>query len=175
MLRVLAAVCLGIATGRRIGGLLAIEVEHLDLDRQELRVPKEKGSMGRVLPVAEWAIAVLRAYLRDARPLLDPRGDQPWLFVAAQGAFTRTALMDALEQLVARTMAENEDLDELPRKTITWHSLRVSFATMLFAGGCPIRSVNELMLHRSLNTTARYTPIPIDTMHQIWRTANPRP
>ena len=173
--RVLAAVCLGLATGRRIGGLLAIEVEHLDLERQELRVPKEKGSTGRVLPVAEWAIAVLRAYVRDARPLLDPGGDQPWLFVGGRGVLTRTALMDALQQLVKRTVVENEDLDELPGKNITWHSLRVSFATLLFTNGCPIRSVNELMLHRCLSTTARYTPIPIEDMHQVWRSAHPRP
>ena len=46
---------------------------------------------------------------------------------------------------------------------------------MLFGNGCPIRSVNELMLHRCLSTTAKYTPIPIEDMHQIWRTAHPRP
>ena len=76
---------------------------------------------------------------------------------------------------MARTIAANSDLTDLPRKTITWHSLRVSFATLLFSNGCPIRSVNELMLHRCLSTTARYTPIPIEDMQVVWRTAHPRP
>ncbi len=173
--RVLAAVCLGLATGRRIGGLLNIRVDQLDLDRQELRVEREKGATGRVVPVAAWAIAVVRAYLTGARPLLAADRDLPWLFVGDTGAFARSALMDALEDLVARTVSTNPDLEELPQKTITWHSLRVSFATLLFANGCPIRSVNELMLHQCLSTTAKYTPIPIEDMRQIWRTAHPRP
>jgi integrase/recombinase XerD len=71
-------------------------------------------------------------------------------------------------------VAENPDLQELPGKHITWQSLRVSFATLLFANGCAIRSVNELMLHRSLSSTARYTPIPVEDLRQVCRTAHPR-
>jgi site-specific recombinase XerD len=63
---------------------------------------------------------------------------------------------------------------ELPGKRITWHSLRVSFATLLFANGCDIRSVNELLLHRLLSTTAQYTPIPVDDLRQVCRMAHPR-
>ena len=173
--RVLAAVCLGLATGRRIGGLLAIRVDQIDFDRQELRVEREKGSTGRVVPVAAWALAVVRAYLEGARPLLAAGRDLPWLFVGDTGGFTRSALMEALDDLVARTIAANPDLEELPQKTITWHSLRVSFATLLFANGCPIRSVNELMLHRDLSTTARYTPIPVEDLRAVFRGAHPRP
>jgi site-specific recombinase XerD len=176
-MRLLVAVCLCLATGRRIGGLIAIRVEDIDLDRKELRVEREKGRTGRVLPVAEWAIAVVRTYLHDVRPLLVATADVPWLLVGAtdDGMMTRTALGEALASLIAQTIATNPDLTELPAKTITWHSLRVSFATLLFSNGCPIRSVNELMLHRCLSTTARYTPIPIEDMQRIWHTAHPRP
>ena len=76
--------------------------------------------------------------------------------------------------VTARTVADNPDLQELPGKNITWQSLRVSFATLLFANGCAIRSVNELMLHRSLSSTARYTPIPVEDLRQVCRTAHPR-
>jgi len=51
----------------------------------------------------------------------------------------------------------------------------VTFATLLFSNDCPIRSVNELMLHRSLSTTAKYTPIPIEDMRRVWMKAHPRP
>lgn len=176
-MRLLTAVCLCLATGRSIGGLIAIRVADLDLERKELRVDREKGRTGRVLPVAEWAIAVVRTYLKEARPLLVTAPDLPWLLVGQHGenSLTRAALVSALEDLIRQTIAENPDLEELPAKTITWHSLRVSFATMLFGNGCPIRSVNELMLHRCLSTTARYTPIEIEDMRQIWQTAHPRP
>ncbi len=176
-LRLLAAVCLCLATGRRISGLLGIRVEHLDQERRELRVEREKGRTGRVLPVAEWALTVVQEYLTQARPLLACSPPVPWLFVDGTGAqrSTRNAMATAIEDLVRRTVEANPDLGNLGAKRITWHSLRVSFATLLFANGCPIRSVNELMLHQCLSTTARYTPIPIEDMQQLWRTVHPRP
>ena len=176
-LRNLAAICVGIASGRRVGGLRSLHVAHVDLERAEIRVEREKGRTGRVLPIAGWAVTVLRTYLTEARPLLVGTHVVPWLWCAREvdGPISRDALTWALEGAVARTIAANPDLTDLPRKTITWHSLRVSFATLLFSNGCPIRSVNELMLHRCLSTTARYTPIPIEDMQAVWRTAHPRP
>jgi integrase/recombinase XerC len=175
-LRNLAAVCLALATGRRIGGMTTLRVSDLDLDRRELRVEREKGSTGRVLPVAGWAITVVASYLCDARPILARGHDSPHLFLnlPGTGPITREALRWMLEQLLARTLRENPDLTDLPGKHITWHSLRVSFATLLFSNGCDIRSVNELLLHRRLSTTARYTPIPVEDLRQVFRIAHPR-
>lgn len=175
--RNLAAVCLSLTTGRRIGGMTTLQVAHLDCARRELRVEREKGTTGRVLPVAGWAVDVASLYLREARPVLARGHDAPWLFLSQPGTgpITRDALRWMLEHLVARTVEENPDLVELAEKNITWHSLRVSFATMLFSNGCDIRSVNELLLHRQLSTTARYTPIPIEDLRQVFRVAHPRP
>lgn len=175
--RDLVAIGIGLATGRRIAGLVSLRVDQLDCVRQELRVEREKGRVGRVLPVAEWATAMAQVYLNEAWPVLACAPSVPWLFPGGDGTshLSGYALGDALKHAVAATIAVNPDLEELPAKTITWHSLRVSFATLLFANGCSIRSVNELMLHRCLSTTARYTPIPIEDMHRIWRTAHPRP
>lgn len=176
-LRNLAALCLALATGRRIGGMTTLRMSDVDLSRGELRVEREKGSVGRVLPVANWAMVVIGQYLRDARPLLARGHDTPHLFLnlPGDGPITRDALRWMLEQLIARTIRENPDLTDLPGKRITWHSLRVSFATMLFSNGCDIRSVNELLLHRRLSTTARYTPIPVEDLRQVFRIAHPRP
>lgn len=176
-IRNLAAICLALATGRRIGGMTTLRVADIDGDRHELRVAKEKGSTGRVLPVAGWAMAVVRQYLRDARPLLARGHDTPHLFLNApgDGPITREALRWMLEQVMAKTISQNPDLIDLPGKRITWHSLRVSFATLLFSNGCDIRSVNELLLHSQLSTTARYTPIPIEDLRHVFRVAHPRP
>jgi len=176
-LRNLAAVCLALATGRRIGGMTTLLVDSIDLDRRELRIDREKGRAGRVLPVAGWAVDVVRLYLRDGRPSLAREHNSPWLYLNAggDGPITRDALRWMLGELFQRTIRENSDLDELPGKRLSWHSLRVSFATMLFSNGCDIRSVNELLLHRSLSTTAKYTPVPVDDLRRVFRTAHPRP
>jgi site-specific recombinase XerD len=176
-LRDLAALSLVLATGRRIGGLAALTVAQVDLDRRELRVEREKGITGRVLPVASWAMDVVAIYLRESRPTLTRGHDTPWLFLSLSGTapMPYRALRGVLDELMVRVVAENPDLDELPGKRISWHSLRVSFATMLFGNGCDIRSVNELLLHRGLTTTAKYTPVPVDDLRQVFRAAHPRP
>ena len=132
-LRNLALICLALATGRRMTGLITVQVQHLDMARQELRVEREKGRMGRVLPVADWCIAAAREYLSEGRAvLMDPSSH--WLFGNrdSTGHISSDALRWLLPTLVERTIAANPDLTDLPQKRITWHSLRVSFAMLLF-------------------------------------------
>jgi integrase/recombinase XerD len=171
----LAAICMALATGRRISGIATMTVAGLDLDRAEVRIEREKGHAGRVLPVAGWAVEVVRAYLQEGRPLLVPAGS-PWLFANSDGTrpMLQMTLARMLRGVVAATIRANPDLTDLPGKRVSWHSLWVSFATLLFQNGCDIRSVNELLLHRRLSTTAKYTPVPVEDLRQIFRTAHPR-
>jgi integrase/recombinase XerD len=174
-MQALAAVCLTLATGRRISGIQGANVSQIDLERRELRVDHEKGQVGRVLPVAGWAIDTVRWHLAEARPRLVQERTPPWLFVGRDGGpLSAEGLRGMLRRLIAATIATNPDLTELPAKRIAWHSLRVSFATLLFQNGCDIRSVNELMLHRKLSTTAAYTPVPVEDLRQVFRRAHPR-
>jgi integrase/recombinase XerD len=173
--RNLAMLSLALATGRRVHGLVSLRLDQIDLQRNEVRVEREKGRMGRVLPVAEWAMATVRRYLTEARPVTLNGVESPWLFVSQMGKVLCThAVKDILGEAVAETIKRNPDLTDLPHKRISTHSLRVSFATLLFQGGCNIRSINELMLHQTLSTTAKYTPIPISDLRRILLSAHPR-
>lgn len=173
-LRNLALVSLALATGRRCAGLMAIDVADLDPDRDEIRVGWEKGKAGRVLPVAAWAMAVARRYVRDGRPALLDGRESAALFVSQRaGRLCPRGFAVVLAEAVAATIAANPDLTALPTKRVSTHSLRVSFAAMLFANGCNIRILNELMLHTSLTTTARYTPIPIDDLRRVLLATHP--
>ena len=62
------------------------------------------------------------------------------------------------DQAIAETITRHPDLTSLAAKRISTHSLRVTFATVMFSSGIGIRSLNELMLHADLNTTAQYWP-----------------
>jgi site-specific recombinase XerD len=147
----LAAICLTLATGRRISGIAGMRVDQIDPDHNEVRIEREKGHMGRVLPVAGWAMEVVRWYIA-ARPVLIQNTISPWLFPNGTGIepVHQNVLAAGLKALVKATIRENPDLVDLKGKHISWHSLRVSFATLLFQNGADIRSVNELLLHRSL-------------------------
>lgn len=173
--RNLALICLAIATGRRVHGLVAVRVDEIDLDRNELRVDREKSRTGRVLPVAPWAMMTVQKYLVEARPVILKGKSSPWLFVGQNSTVLCTrAVAFVLDEAVKATIKRNPDLTELPMKRVTTHSLRVSFASLLFQGGCNIRSINELMLHQTLTTTARYTPIALADLRRVLVNAHPR-
>ncbi len=176
MHRNLAMICLVLCTGRRRQGLLSLRVKDLDTARCELRVEWEKSRAGRVVPVAKWAMDVCKIYLEKARSrVLGEREDKGWLFPGTIGdKMAGFSFVGILRKLKQRTVDENPDLETLSTKHLTPHGLRVSFATLLFKGGCNIRSINELMLHSSLSTTARYTPIPLEDLRRACRLAHPR-
>lgn len=173
--RDLTILCIGFAIGRRRSGIRNLKLESVNLKRSEIRCDWEKGKAGRVLPIAEWANNILRIYIEQARPVLNWRPDNDWLIVGVDSPQIGKETMNQLMLRVHKeTCEQNPDLTELPDKHMTTHSMRVSFATMLFSGGCNIRSVNEMMLHTSLNTTARYTPIALDDLRRAVRHAHPR-
>lgn len=175
-MRTLALLCVAVATGRRRCSLVNIEVADLNVERNEVRIEREKGKSGRVLPITAWAMAIASQYVKQARPVLNWH-TQPhdWLIVGdEQPQFPEATFARQLERVHEQTVEENPDLEELPAKHITPHGLRVSFATLLFRGGCNIRSVNELMDHENLSTTAKYTPIPLEDLRRVCRLAHPR-
>jgi site-specific recombinase XerD len=174
-LRNLALIAVALASGRRCSGLVEIRVDDVDLDRLEVRVSKEKGKTGRVLPLTAWAIAIVRRYLTEGRPLILGTRTSDYLFVARDSLHIhKHSYMLIVRELVQETIQRNPDLTDLPQKRISTHSLRVSFAVLMFANGCNIRSLNELLLHRSLETTAQYTPIPLEDQRRALLTHHPR-
>lgn len=174
-LRDLAVVALALATGRRRSGLVGLDLRDFDATEGEIRVEWEKGRCGRVLPVAVWAVAIVTAYRDRARPVILAERQSEALFVGEHsGRYAVETYADLLHRLHAATCAAHPDLRDLPAKHLTSHSLRVTFARTLFANGCGIRSINELMLHQKLSTTAAYTPIPLDELRRALRCAHPR-
>jgi integrase/recombinase XerD len=171
----LALLCTAIATGRRRTALRNLRVPWVNVERNEIRYERDKAKPGRVLPVTPWAMSILALHLGRGRPILDWHRDNDHLFVGRDtprlGANTIGEIFD---QAYRDTVAENPDLTELAAKRITPHSFRVSYATLLFGGGCTIRSVNELLDHASLSQTARYCPLGVEDMRRVCRTAHPR-
>jgi len=173
--RNLALIALALATGRRCLGLVSLRLADLDQERDELRVALEKGRMGRVLPVAAWAVEAIDRYLAGPRQRLLAGKTSPWLFVSQRAErLTPRGYAFILDGLVVETMARNPDLTALPGKRISTHSLRVTFAKLMHDHGCSIRSLNELMLHSSLETTAAYTPLSVDDLRRALLPKHPR-
>jgi site-specific recombinase XerD len=174
--RNLAVLALAMATGRRRTSIQNLRVKDLDFERNEVRIEWEKGKAGRVLPCAAWAMRAAKDYIEKARPLLIALYPQSeWLFVGQRTERICGEYLGRLLRLVqARTVERNPDLEELAGKKLKTHSLRVTFATMMFFNGAGIRIVNELLMHTNLSTTARYTPLELEDLRRACLLAHPR-
>lgn len=175
-LRNLAMLALALASGRRRGALIGLKVEHLDFERNEIRIEWDKGKPGRVLPCAPWALKAAQDFLQRGRAVLLKNGaDEGWLFPGKRRPrCSRTHLRDVVKAVQRQTVADNPDLEDLQRKRLGSHGLRVTYATLLFLNGANVRVVNELLMHSKLTTTSRYTPLSLSDLRSAVRAAHPR-
>ena len=151
-------------------GLRASEATSLtlgDVDLEEgLLCARGKGSKERLVPIGRQALLALRAYCAGGRPLLIAGEAQPRLFVNHRGApLTRQGLYKIV-QGHARTAGLSERMSP--------HTLRHTFATHLLAGGCDLRSLQEMLGHADLATTQVYTHLSTDRLKDAYFGAHPR-
>lgn len=174
-LRLLAIISVTVATGRRRGSVLFLRVEDLDLDRREVRVERDKGQAGMVVPITTWAADILRLYRDRARLVLLCQHGNDYLFPSDQlDIFCYETLLRQIADLVQATCAANPDLVALRAKRITMHSFRVTYASMLFQQGASLRWINELMQHAQLETTSRYSVLELEQLRSVCQGAHPR-
>jgi site-specific recombinase XerD len=124
-------------------GRAQISLEDLNLENRQLLV-HGKGAKERVVPLAEPAIAAIEAYLPHRKRTQSHR-----LFVSQ---FGKPLSGRAICRMLQRTLAKAG----LAGRGITPHKLRHTFATHLIRSGADIRTVQELLGHADIGTTARY-------------------
>lgn len=154
------------STGIRISELAGLTYQDLDFRRGFLLV-LGKGDKERVVPMGRHCQQAIRDYI-DAIPSLQKRGEQTPVFMNQDG-----------EALSVRTMQRNlrefavEILGPEGSK-VTPHTLRHSCATHLLAGGAGLREIQELLGHRSLVTTQKYTQVDIQRLKKSYQKAHPK-
>lgn len=134
-------------------GLRVAELCHLDvgdITTDEIRVRSGKGRKDRIVPLGDKAKAALPPYLAVRRPRL---ADEHALFLNRAGARLSTR---SAHRIVKQTSAQRG----LP--PVHPHALRHSFATHLLGSGADLRSIQELLGHASLQTTARYAHVDLE-------------
>jgi integrase/recombinase XerD len=125
-----------------------------------------KGSKERLVPIGSKAVTTLRAYLDQARPRLVGIRDEPHVFVNLRGAgLSRQGLYR-----IVQGHARSAGLE----KRMSPHTLRHTFATHLLAGGCDLRSLQEMLGHADIGTTQIYTHLSSDRLRDVYFDAHPR-
>lgn len=164
-LRDRAALELLYATGARVGELVGLDVDDVDLDALVVRVVG-KGDKERRVPFGAPARDAVRDWLCEGRPRLATQASGPALLLGRRG---RRADQRQIRDVVHRLLGHVPDAPDLGP-----HGLRHSAATHLLEGGADLRMVQELLGHASLATTQIYTHVSVDRLKQSYAQAHPR-
>lgn len=133
------------AAGLRISEAIHLQPSDIDSQRMVIRVDQGKGQKDRYVMLSPKLLETLRSYWRALRP-------KGWLFEGDVSGQPITRHAVALVCQKARRLSGI-------RKPITPHSLRHAFAVHLLESGTDVRTIQLLLGHRSLATTARYLRI----------------
>jgi integrase/recombinase XerD len=153
------------ACGLRASEAVGLELGDIDLE-EGLLCARGKGSKERLVPVGRQAVTAVRAYCRSGRPLLIGNAVQPRLFVNRRGgALSRQGLYKIVQGHARRAGLERK---------MSPHTLRHTFATHLLAGGCDLRSLQEMLGHADLSTTQVYTHLSAERLKDAYFNAHPR-
>jgi site-specific recombinase XerD len=141
-LRSRAILTLAYATGLRAAEIVHLKVEDIDSQRMLVHVRGGKGRKDRLVMLSPRLLDLLREYWRKDRP-------RTWLFPGDKPG-------EPLTTRAIQHLCESTSRRAKLGKHITPHTLRHSFATHLLEDGVDVRTIQALLGHRSLATTARY-------------------
>ncbi len=153
------------SAGLRVAELVGMNIADWDRDANVLRV-RGKGRKERIAPVGRYASAALDEWLLVRQVAAGARPeDRDAVFLNRFGKrLTTRSVGRMLEKYLPET--------GLDSKTSP-HTMRHTFATHLLDGGADLRSVQELLGHKSLTTTQIYTHVSTQRMRETYDKAHP--
>lgn len=154
------------SSGVRVSELVGMNWFDFDPEQRLIRV-SGKGGRDRVVPIGRKSLAALTAYRealwREKGVPLDQDG--PLFLNCFGGRLTARSVGRILERRF------RECGIPVP---VSPHGLRHSFASHMLGAGADLRALQEMLGHRKLSTTQRYTHISIDTLMAAYDKAHPR-
>ena len=150
------------STGIRRSEAVGLNIGDVDFYGGFVRV-MGKGSRERLAPAGDKALRALRAYLNTRpRPLLPAMP----LFLN----HINTRLSDTGLALIVKKMARRARF----ARSLNPHAIRHSFATHLLDNGCDLKSLQEMLGHKNLQTTEIYTHVSLERLKEVYDKTHPR-
>ena len=145
---------IGYGAGLRVSEVVKLKVKHIDSALGVIRVEQAKGKKDRHVMLSPGILALLREWwpIRSTKYDLGVPPGERWLFPGRRKGLHLTP------RQVSRLFHETVEAAGIKKK-LTLHTLRHSFATHLFDRGTDIRTIQALLGHEKLETTARYTRV----------------
>ena len=159
------ALRLMLLSGLRVGEVVALGIQDVNLKQREIVIRQAKGGKHRLVFIDKQTIRGLKEYLSKREPA-DALGHAN-LLVNSGKPLTNDQVYGAVKRMA--------QLAGIPR-SISPHSLRRTFATRLLdtgVKGMNLKVVAELLGHASLQTTAKYAQVDEQTLARVYQSAHP--
>lgn len=158
------------SSGLRLAEIASLNLSHLDLNEQLVRVIDGKGGKDRLVPVGQVALSAIKEWLSirqewlSAATVLDQ--DSEALFISQKGGRLSDRQISRRVKRYAEQSGVNINLHP--------HLLRHSMATHVLESSQDIRLVQELLGHADISTTQVYTHLNFNHLAKVFDAAHPR-
>lgn len=153
------------ATGVRVSELVNIKLDDIDFETNSIRI-LGKGSYMRTVYFGEYARDAIFKYMNGLRIKLLNGKESEYLFLNKNGNnITTRGIQKIIDKIVSETEVKTK---------VSPHTLRHTFATHLLDNGCDLRSVQELLGHKNINTTEVYTHVTSEKLKDVYFKSHPR-
>lgn len=150
-------------SGLRVSELTTLDISDLDLHDKTARV-LGKGNKERIVPLTPYASETLRSYC-SLRQVLTSIMSHDALFLSRTGKRLGVRQVQIIVQKYGAISTRRSDIHP--------HLLRHSCATHMLENGADLRAIQELLGHKSLATTQRYTHLSVQHLRNEYRAAHP--
>jgi len=152
--------------GIRVSELAGLNLYDVDAASHVIRV-LGKGNKQRIVPIGKKAIDAIKNYRNKLETESGVCSDKngPLFLNKNNGRLTTRSIARILDKVVRECGMQTP---------VSPHGLRHSFATHMLDAGADLRVIQELLGHKSLSTTQKYTHVSIDKLMETYDKAHPR-
>lgn len=141
-------------------------VKDVDIPNRLVRIRHPKGGGDETIPIGKVASVYLEEYIKNARPKLVKNDLEETLFLSNRGKVLDAGMPAAIVQKYAK-------IAKIKRRTDA-HSIRHTCGTHLYDNGADIRCIQELLRHKSIDTTQIYIDVKSSKLRQVLERTHPR-
>lgn len=153
------------STGVRVSELVNIKISDIDFTNKRIRI-LGKGSYERFVFFGEYANEALVKYISEKRIQLLKGQENDYLFLNKDGRkITTRGVFKVIDNIIKETSIKTK---------VSPHTLRHTFATHLLDNGCDLRSVQEMLGHKNINSTEVYTHVTSERLKDVYFKSHPR-
>ncbi len=153
------------STGIRVSELVNIKIKDIKINEKQILI-LGKGNKERIVLFGELAKQTLKEYLNTNKELFTGNINNQYLFINKNKNHLSTNKIE----LIVKDVLKKSAL----KLNISPHTLRHTFATHLLENGADLKSVQELLGHENLKTTAIYTHISNERLKHVFVNSHPR-